>query len=85
MVPVLEPKKAACAIGASSRASWLLAQKPWIVPIPGATKRHRLEENIGAAAVELTAADLREIENAASKITVHGARYSEQHERLTGR
>jgi aryl-alcohol dehydrogenase-like predicted oxidoreductase len=65
--------------------AWLLAQKPWIVPIPGTTKLHRLEENIGAAAVELTPDDLREIENAASKITVHGARYSEQHERLTGR
>jgi aryl-alcohol dehydrogenase-like predicted oxidoreductase len=65
--------------------AWLLAQKPWIVPIPGTTKRHRLEENIGAAAVELAPDDLREIENAASKITVHGARYSEQHERLTGR
>ena len=65
--------------------AWLLAQKPWIVPIPGTTKLHRLEENIGAAAVELTPDDLREIENAASKITVQGARYSEQHERLTGR
>ena len=65
--------------------AWLLAQKPWIVPIPGTTKLHRLEENIGAAAVELTPNDLREIENAASKIKVQGARYSEQHERLTGR
>jgi aryl-alcohol dehydrogenase-like predicted oxidoreductase len=65
--------------------AWLLAQKPWIVPIPGTTKRHRLEENIGAAAIELTSDDLREIDCAASKITVHGARYSEQHERLTGR
>jgi aryl-alcohol dehydrogenase-like predicted oxidoreductase len=65
--------------------AWLLAQKPWIVPIPGTTKLHRLEENIGAAAVELTPDDLREIENAASKIRVQGARYSEQHERLTGR
>jgi aryl-alcohol dehydrogenase-like predicted oxidoreductase len=65
--------------------AWLLAQKPWIVPIPGTTKLHRLEENIGAASVELTPDDLREIENAASKITVQGARYSEQHERLTGR
>jgi aryl-alcohol dehydrogenase-like predicted oxidoreductase len=64
--------------------AWLLAQKPWIVPIPGTTKLHRLEENIGAAAVELTPDDLHEIENAASKITVQGARYSEQHERLTG-
>ncbi len=65
--------------------AWLLAQKPWIVPIPGTTKLHRLEENLGAAAVELTPDDLREIENAASKLTAHGARYSEQHERLTGR
>jgi aryl-alcohol dehydrogenase-like predicted oxidoreductase len=65
--------------------AWLLAQKPWIVPIPGTTKLHRLEENLGAAAVELTPDDLREIENAASQITVQGARYSEQHERLTGR
>jgi aryl-alcohol dehydrogenase-like predicted oxidoreductase len=65
--------------------AWLLARKPWIVPIPGTTKRHRLEENLGAAAVELTPDDLREIDSAASKITVQGARYSEQHERLTGR
>jgi hypothetical protein len=65
--------------------AWLLAQKPWIVPIPGTTKFHRLEENFGAAAVELTPEDLREIETAASRITVRGARYPEQHERLTGR
>jgi aryl-alcohol dehydrogenase-like predicted oxidoreductase len=65
--------------------AWLLAQKPWIVPIPGTTKLHRLEENIRAAAVELTPDDLRDIEDAASKITLHGARYSEQHEQLTGR
>jgi aryl-alcohol dehydrogenase-like predicted oxidoreductase len=65
--------------------AWLLAQKPWIVPIPGTTKRHRLEENIGAAAVELTADDLREIEAAASKITVQGARYPEHIEKMTGR
>ena len=57
--------------------AWLLAQKPWIVPIPGTTKLHRLEENIGAATVELTIDDLREIESAASKITVQGARYPE--------
>ncbi len=57
--------------------AWLLAQKPWIVPIPGTTKLHRLEENLGAAAVELTADDLREIESAASQIAVQGARYSE--------
>jgi len=65
--------------------AWLLAQKPWIVPIPGTTKLHRLEENIGAVAVELTAEDRREIDSAASKIAVQGARYSEQQERLTGR
>ena len=65
--------------------AWLLAQKPWIVPIPGTTKLHRLEENIGAAAIELTADDLREIESAASKITVQGARYPEYIEQKTGR
>jgi aryl-alcohol dehydrogenase-like predicted oxidoreductase len=65
--------------------AWLLAQKPWIVPIPGTTKRHRLDENIGAAALELTSDDLREIDYAASQVTVHGARYPEHLERLTGR
>ena len=65
--------------------AWLLAQKPWIVPIPGTTKLHRLDENIGAASVELTPADLREIESAASKITVQGARYPEKLEKMTGR
>jgi aryl-alcohol dehydrogenase-like predicted oxidoreductase len=65
--------------------AWLLAQKPWIVPIPGTTKLHRLEENLGAVSVELTPDDLREIESAASKITVQGARYPEQLEKLTGR
>jgi aryl-alcohol dehydrogenase-like predicted oxidoreductase len=65
--------------------AWLLAQKPWIVPIPGTTKLHRLEENIGAVQVELTADDLRDIENAASKITVQGARYPETLEQMTGR
>jgi len=64
--------------------AWLLAQKPWIVPIPGTTKRNRLEENIGAAAVELSADDLRDIATAASQITVHGARYPERLERMTG-
>jgi aryl-alcohol dehydrogenase-like predicted oxidoreductase len=64
---------------------WLLAQKPWIVPIPGTTKLSRLEENIGAVAVELTSDDLREIERAASQITVQGARYPEHLERMTGR
>src|SRR5213596_2692319 len=65
--------------------AWLLAQKPWIVPIPGTTKLHRLEENIGAAAIELTSEDLREIESAASKIAVQGARYPEKLEQMTGR
>src|SRR5881397_3905217 len=65
--------------------AWLLAQKPWIVPIPGTTKLHRLEENIGAAAIELTADDLHEIDSAASKITVHGARYPERLQQMTGR
>jgi len=65
--------------------AWLLAQKPWIVPIPGTTKLHRLDENIGAVAVELTSDDLRDIESVASKITVQGARYPEKLEQLTGR
>src|SRR3989441_4345508 len=65
--------------------AWLLAQKPWIVPIPGTTKLSRLEENIGAVAVELTSEDLREIESAASQITVQGARYTEQMEQMTDR
>ena len=65
--------------------AWLLAQKPWIVPIPGTTKLHRLDENIGATAVELTAEDLREIESAAAMIKVQGARYPEALEKLTGR
>ena len=65
--------------------AWLLAQKPWIVPIPGTTKLNRLKENIGAASIELTADDLRDIESAASKITVQGARYPEQLEKMTGR
>jgi aryl-alcohol dehydrogenase-like predicted oxidoreductase len=64
--------------------AWLLAQKPWIVPIPGTTKLHRLEENIGAVAVELTSDDLREIENASSNIKVEGARYPEAIEKMTG-
>jgi len=64
--------------------AWLLAQKPWIVPIPGTTKLSRLEENIGAAAIQITADDLHEIESAASKITVQGARYPEELQRMTG-
>jgi aryl-alcohol dehydrogenase-like predicted oxidoreductase len=65
--------------------AWLLAQKPWIVPIPGTTKLNRLEENIGAAAIELTVNDLHEIESAAAKVQVQGARYPEAIEKLTGR
>jgi aryl-alcohol dehydrogenase-like predicted oxidoreductase len=65
--------------------AWLLAQKPWIVPIPGTTKPNRLEENLGAASLQLTTDDLREIESAASKITVQGARYPEHLDKLTNR
>ena len=65
--------------------AWLLAQKPWIVPIPGTTKRARLEENLGATAIELTAADLAEIDRAASQIEVHGARYPERLQQMVGR
>ena len=65
--------------------AWLLAQKPWIVPIPGTTKLHRLEEKIGAVAIELTPDDLREIDHTASKVTVQGARYPEKLEQMTGR
>jgi aryl-alcohol dehydrogenase-like predicted oxidoreductase len=64
--------------------AWLLAQKPWIVPIPGTTKLHRLDENIGAASIELTPADLLEIDSASSRITVQGKRYPENLERMTG-
>jgi aryl-alcohol dehydrogenase-like predicted oxidoreductase len=65
--------------------AWLLAQKPWVVPIPGTTKPHRLRENVAAAAVELTVDDLRDIEGAASRITVHGHRYSEAAQRMINR
>src|SRR4029079_6401997 len=65
--------------------AWLLAQKPWIVPIPGTTKRHRLEENLGAARVQLTADDLREIDTAAARIEVRGARYPEHLQKMVGR
>jgi aryl-alcohol dehydrogenase-like predicted oxidoreductase len=65
--------------------AWLLAQKPWMAPIPGTTKLHRLDENVGAVSVELTPADLSDIESAASKITVQGARYPEKLEQMTGR
>jgi len=79
---VAERKKAT---PAQIALAWLLAQKPWIVPIPGTTKLHRLEENIGALSVELTPDDLREIDSAASKITVQGGRYPENLEKMTGR
>jgi aryl-alcohol dehydrogenase-like predicted oxidoreductase len=79
---VAERKKAT---PAQIALAWLLARKPWIVPIPGTTKAQRLEENISAAAVELTADDLREIDDAASTITVQGARYPESMQRMTGR
>jgi aryl-alcohol dehydrogenase-like predicted oxidoreductase len=65
--------------------AWLLARKPWMVPIPGTTKLHRLDENIGAVSIQLTHEDLRDIENAAAKITVQGARYPERLEQMTGR
>jgi len=65
--------------------AWLLGQQPWIVPIPGTTKLHRLEENLGAASVELTLDDRREIDSASSKIEVEGARYPERLEQMTGR
>jgi aryl-alcohol dehydrogenase-like predicted oxidoreductase len=65
--------------------AWLLAQKPWIVPIPGTTKLHRLEENLGAVAIELTADDLHDINTAAAQITIQGARYPEKLEQMTGR
>ena len=64
--------------------AWLLAQKPWMVPIPGTTKLNRLEENIGATEVELTAADLRDIDAAAAKIQIEGNRYPDRLEKMTG-
>ena len=64
--------------------AWVLAQKPWIVPIPGTTKLHRLTENNGAASIQLTAAELQEIEAASAQIEVVGTRYTEQMERSTG-
>ncbi len=81
------PKADVKPAGASAQIAlaWLLTQKPWIVPIPGTTKLHRLNENIGAITVELTPDDLRDIESTASKITVHGARYPERLEQMTGR
>ena len=78
---IAEQKKAS---PAQIALAWLLAQKPWIVPIPGTTKLHRLEENIGAAEIELTPDDLRDIDSAASRITVQGTRYPENLEKMTG-
>ena len=72
------------ATSAQVALAWILAQKPWIVPIPGTTKLHRLEENLGAAAVELTAGDLREIDDALAGLTVQGERYPEQLQRMIG-
>ena len=82
LAKVAERKKAT---PAQIALAWLLAQKPWIVPIPGTTKLHRLEENIGAVRFELTLEDLRELDTAASKITVQGARYPEELQKLVGR
>jgi aryl-alcohol dehydrogenase-like predicted oxidoreductase len=65
--------------------AWLLAKKPWIVPIPGTTKLHRLEENIGSVSIEFTADELREIDNASSEIKVEGERYPEHLQKLVGR
>jgi aryl-alcohol dehydrogenase-like predicted oxidoreductase len=73
------------ATAAQIALAWVLAQKPWMVPIPGTTKLHRLEENIAAADVELTSADLEAIDSAASEITAHGDRYSEQNQRMIDR
>ena len=65
--------------------AWVLARKPWIVPIPGTTRLHRLQENVAAASIELSQGDLREIESATSEITVQGARYSEGAQRMINR
>jgi len=81
---LVEIAKRKQATAAQIALAWLLAQKPWIVPIPGTTKLKRLEENIGATEIELTQDDLREIEQAASKIDVQGARYPEHLEAMTG-
>jgi aryl-alcohol dehydrogenase-like predicted oxidoreductase len=82
LAAIAERKKAT---PAQIALAWLLARKPWIVPIPGTRKLERLEENIGAAAIELGPDDLRGIDGAASKIAVQGARYPEEMERMTGR
>jgi aryl-alcohol dehydrogenase-like predicted oxidoreductase len=70
---------------AQTAIAWLLAQKPWIVPIPGTTKLHRLEENLSATEIDFTSEDLREIDRAVSKIEIQGARYPEEIERMSGR
>jgi len=80
--PFAQQKKAT---PAQIALAWLLGQKPWIVPIPGTTKLHRLEENIGAINVELSSDDLRELDTVASKIPVQGARYPEELQKLVGR
>jgi aryl-alcohol dehydrogenase-like predicted oxidoreductase len=82
LAQIAEPKKAT---PAQIALAWLLAQKPWIVPIPGTTKLERLDENLGAAAIELTPEDLRDIESAASKIALQGDRYPENLEKMNGR
>jgi aryl-alcohol dehydrogenase-like predicted oxidoreductase len=81
---MLQVRRTRSAVPERIALAWLLAQKPWIVPIPGTRKLERLKENIGAADVELTADDLREIESVASKITVQGERYPENLEKTTG-
>ena len=73
------------ATAAQVALAWLLAQKPWIVPIPGTTKRHRLEENLGGSQIELTTDDLRVIQDVVSRIEVHGHRYSEAAQKMVGR
>jgi aryl-alcohol dehydrogenase-like predicted oxidoreductase len=82
LVSIAERKRAT---PAQIALAWLLAQKPWIVPIPGTTKLNRLDENIAAVAVKLTPDELHEIDSAASKIKVQGARYPEKLEQMTGR
>ncbi|MEJ2312606.1 MAG: aldo/keto reductase [Gemmatimonadales bacterium] len=82
LITIAETKQAT---PAQIALAWLLAQKPWIVPIPGTTKLHRLEENLASADLELTSADLEEIERAAAQVTVHGARYSESAQRMIDR
>ncbi len=83
LISALADKKAATP--AQIALAWLLAQKPWIVPIPGTTKLHRMRENVAAAEIELTPQDLEELERAASQVTIHGARYSEHSQRMIDR